>query len=128
MKVAIPVFGLQVSPRCDCAPEILFVEFENGKIISRKMASMEGLNSLQRLRTISTSGVTVLVCGAVTGFYQRMLDSFGIQIMHAEGMTIDALLERIRGSSMPRQGRGKMKIAVSAAGKDLDSQVDPHHE
>ena len=111
-KVAIPLFGLQVSPRCDCAPAILFVELENGEIVSRKTVSMEGLNPLQRLRTISTSGATLLACGAVTGFYRRTLDACDIQIMHAEGMTIEALLDRLRGefsSAAPCGSRGRTK-------------------
>ena len=93
--VAIPVFGTQVSPRCDCAPEMLFVEFANGAVVSRRTAVMEGMNSLQRIRTFSTSGVTLLVCGVMPGFYRRMVDSLGIQIIHAEGMAIDDLIEGI---------------------------------
>jgi len=47
MKVAIPVFGLQVSLRCDCAQHILFLEIESGEIVSRKTASLERMDSLQ---------------------------------------------------------------------------------
>jgi len=93
--VAIPVFGTQVSPRCDCAPEMLFLEFENGVIVSRRTTALEGMNSLQRIRAISASGVTLLVCGVMPVFYKRMVDSLGIQIIHAEGMAIEVLIERI---------------------------------
>ncbi len=94
--VAIPVFGTQVSPRCDCAPEMLFIELENGVVVSRRTTAMEGMNSLQRIRTVSASGVTLLVCGVMPGFYRRMVDSLGIQVIHAEGMAIDVLIERIK--------------------------------
>jgi predicted Fe-Mo cluster-binding NifX family protein len=93
--VAIPVFGTQVSPRCDCAPEMLFVEFENGEVVSRRTTAMEGMIPHQRMKAISSSGATLLVCGAMPGFYRRMVDSLGIQIIHAEGMAIDILIERI---------------------------------
>ena len=112
-KVAIPVFGLQVSPRCDCAQEMLFLEFENGEIVSRRSASMEGMNSLQRIRAISASGATLLVCGALPGFYRRMIEAQGMQIIHAEGREIEALVERLKQEKfnfdvqhVPR-GRGK---------------------
>ena len=95
IKVAIPVFGTQVSPRCDCTPEMLFLEFENGVVVSRRTTAMEGMTPHQRIRTISASGATLLVCGAMPGFYSRMVDSLGIQIIHAEGVAIDVLIERI---------------------------------
>jgi predicted Fe-Mo cluster-binding NifX family protein len=95
-KVAIPVFGSKVSPRFDCAREILFVEFENGAVASRRTTAMEGMNPLQRLRAISTSGATMLVCSALPCFYRRMMDSSGIRIIHAEGMEVDVLIEHIK--------------------------------
>jgi predicted Fe-Mo cluster-binding NifX family protein len=105
-KVAIPVFRTQVSPRCDCAPEMLFLEFENGEVVSRSTTAMEGMTSHQIIRAISASGVTLLVCGALPCFYRRMVDSLGIQIIHAEGMTIDVLIGLIKQgeftSSVPR--------------------------
>jgi predicted Fe-Mo cluster-binding NifX family protein len=114
-KVAIPVFGLQVSPRCDCAQEMLFLEFDSGEIISRRTASMEGMNSLQRVRTISAAGVTTLICGAVPGFFRRMVEALGIRIMQTEGMEIDALIKRLKGGefnllvSNTHRGRGKRR-------------------
>jgi predicted Fe-Mo cluster-binding NifX family protein len=116
-KVAIPVFGSQVSPRCDCAPEILFVEFENGEITSRETVVMEGMNFLQRLRSISTSGVTLLACGALPGFYRRMIDYLGIKIIHAERIEINVLIERIKHSEFTKtipcghKERGKQRRA-----------------
>lgn len=118
-KIAIPVFGLHVSPRCDCAPEILFLEFEDGKLVSWARKSMEGMNPLQRIRTISASGVTLLICGAVPGFFRRMIEAQGIRIMHTEAVEIDVLIEHLKlgeFNSMPsacsqrpqkkRSGRG----------------------
>ena len=112
-KIAIPVFGLQVSPRCDCAQEMLFLEFENGEIVSRITASMEGMNSLQRIRTISASGVTLLICGAVPGFFRRMIEAQGIRIMHTEVVEIAVLIEHLKrgklNSMVPRAHRGRRK-------------------
>jgi predicted Fe-Mo cluster-binding NifX family protein len=114
-KVAIPVFGSHVSPRFDCAREILFIEFENGEIVSQRTTAMEGMNSLQRLRIISASGSTLLACGAMSGFYRRMIDSLGIQIIHAEGVEIDSLIERIKYGEFTlttpcgHKGRGKIR-------------------
>ena len=113
IKVAIPVFGSQVSPRCDCAPEMLFVEFENGEVVSQRLAAMEGMNSLQRIRAISTSGATLLVCGALSGFYRRMIEAQGMQVIHAEGREIEALVEQLKQGKFNfdvqhvHRGRGK---------------------
>lgn len=112
-KIAIPVFGLHVSPRCDCAREMLFLKFENGKIVSRITASMEGMNSFQRMRTISASGVTLLICGALPGFFRRMIEAQGIQIMHTEALEIEVLIEHLKrgelNSVVPRAHRGRRK-------------------
>jgi predicted Fe-Mo cluster-binding NifX family protein len=122
IKVAIPVFGTQVSPRCDCAPEMLFLEFENGAVVSRRTTAMADMTSHQRIRTISASGVTLLVCGALPCFYRRMVDSLGIQIIHAEGMAIDVLIERIKhgeftSSASQRSHYCKKAAAAEAPGK-----------
>jgi predicted Fe-Mo cluster-binding NifX family protein len=112
-KIAIPVFGLHVSPRCDCAPEILFLEFEDGKLVSRARKSMEGMNSLQRIRTISASGVTLLICGALPGFFRRMIEAQGIRIIHTEVVEIDVLIEHLKwgelNSMVPRAHGGRRK-------------------
>lgn len=110
-KVAIAVFGLQVSPRCDCAQEMLFLEFENGEIVSRRSASMQGMNSLQIIRALSASGVTLLICGAVPGFFRRMIEAQGIRIMHTEGVEIDALIERLKW------GKGNITVASTQRGR-----------
>lgn len=114
MKIAIPVFGLQVSPRCDCAQEMLFLEFENGAIVSRITASMKGMNSFQRIRTLSASGVTLLICGAIPGFFSRMIEAQGIWIMHTEVVKIDVLIEHLKrgklNSMVPNTHRGHRKI------------------
>jgi len=112
-KIAIPVFGLQVSPRCDCAREMLFLEFENGEIVSRITASMEGMNPLQRIRTIYASGITLLICGALPGFFRRMIEAQGIRIMHTEVVEIEILIEHLKrgelNSMVPRAHRGRRK-------------------
>ncbi len=103
-KVAIPVFGSQVSLRCDCAPEVLFLEIENGEVVSRKRTALEGMNPLERIGAISASGVTLLACGALPGFYRRMIEGSGIQIIQVEGMPVAELLERLKEGKLPGVG------------------------
>ena len=111
----MPVFGSQVSPRCDCAQEMLFLEFENGEIVSQTTVSMEGMNSLQRVKAISAAGVTTLICGMLPGFFRRMIEANGIRIIHTEGMEIDALIDCLKQGefnsivSSTHGGRGKRR-------------------
>ncbi len=97
VKVAIPIFGSQVSWRCDCASEILFVEFEDGQVVSRKAVKTEGMNSLQRIKTIAAPGTTMLACGVLPAFYRRMIEACGIKIIQVEGMTVNELIEHLKG-------------------------------
>jgi len=88
----------------------MIVEFENGEVASCSTVAMEGLNPLQRLNSMSASGIMYLVCGAVPGFYRRMMDSLGIKIIHAERIAIDVLIEHIKQgelTSMSSCGYGR---------------------
>ncbi len=70
MRVAIPTFGPEVSPRFCCAQEILVVECEGGRELSRERLVVGGACNPERLQLLQVRGVTLLLCG---GFDRRFL-------------------------------------------------------
>lgn len=82
MKIAIPVFGKQVSPRFDFSPELWIVTVENGKLIHQERLPMANLNLSRRLEQITSNGVEKVICGGIDGFTLNQLGSRGIDVVH----------------------------------------------
>lgn len=70
VRVAIPTFGPDVSPRFCCAQEILVVECEGGRELSRERLVVGGACNPERLQLLQVRGVSLLLCG---GFDRRFL-------------------------------------------------------
>ncbi len=65
MKVAIPVFGNRVSPRLDCARQILILEVNGQEIISRQEVDRQSWLSYSDPGRMKALGVDVVICGGV---------------------------------------------------------------
>jgi len=80
MIVAIPIFGSEVSPRFDCAKEILLINVDEGKILDRKVLEVQATNPLHRARILSGWKVQQVICGGIDDFSLRMLNGLGIRV------------------------------------------------
>jgi len=80
MKVAIPVFSGRVSPRLECAGEVLVAEVDAGEIRERRTHSLMGVPPPERFRLLLSLEVDALVCGGISGFLARQLQASGIRI------------------------------------------------
>jgi predicted Fe-Mo cluster-binding NifX family protein len=78
--VAIPVFGSEVSPRFDCAKEIMLFRIEGGKIVDRKNVTAVETSSLHILKILSAWKVQQVICGGIDDFSNRMLKGLGIGV------------------------------------------------
>lgn len=102
MKVAIPIFGPRVSPRFDCAPQILVVTVENGAVIDRQDHSLQALGLWERLERIRALGIQALICGGIDGNSARLLGSHGIQLVPwVVGEAEEVLDHFLKGSLEP---------------------------
>ena len=80
MIVAIPVFGSEVSPRFDCAKEIMLIRIEGGKIVDRKNVAVVETSSLHIVKILSAWKVQQVICGGIDDFSNRMLKGLGIGV------------------------------------------------
>ena len=80
MIVAIPVFGSEVSPRFDCAKEIMLIRIEGGKIMDRKNVAVVEISPLHIVKVLSAWKVQQVICGGIDDFSNRMLKGLGIRV------------------------------------------------
>lgn len=113
MRIAVPLFGVWISPRFGFSPEMWIVTVENGEIMSEKTISMAGLALPQWFNQLSSLGVDTLICGGIDGFCHRRLKSLGISVIpEIAGEAEDALNLFMDGKLQPgfrsctRKGRG----------------------
>ena len=73
MKLGIAVWDEQVSPLLDAAGQLLLVEVENQTIISQQLWQLPLSIPAHRVAAIQESGIDVLICGALSRHYERLL-------------------------------------------------------
>ena len=81
MKIAIPMFTTRVSPRFDFASKLLIAVIADGKVIERQEFSLINLNPIRRNSLLCELGVTVLICGGISTFAQRLAVGNGIDVI-----------------------------------------------
>jgi len=102
MRVAIPLFGVWISPRFGFSPEMWILTIENREVVSHKTISMAGLALSQWFNQLSSLGVDTLICGGIDGFCHRQLEDLGISIIsEIAGEANDALNLFLNGKLQP---------------------------
>jgi predicted Fe-Mo cluster-binding NifX family protein len=81
MKVAFAYWEKRIAPVFDTARDIHIVEVESGRIIGECLISIpESMPSVRALR-LTELGIGILVCGAISGAMQKMLEAYGMQVI-----------------------------------------------
>jgi len=80
MKIAIPTFGIRVSPRFDCAEGVLIVTVDGGKCAAREELVASGWPPHERINKLLQRGVDTVVCGAIDWWSVESLRSAGVTI------------------------------------------------
>ena len=80
MTIAFPVFSSRVSPRFDCAPDVLLVTVDGDRVTGRESCSLQGRNSLARVNWLCQRGVDVIICGGISRFSLRSLMNRGLRV------------------------------------------------
>ena len=80
MKLALPVFGTRVSPRFDCAPEILVLE-ETEKGGGRETRfKTDTWSERERIEKLLDLGVETVICGGLDVVSARELQENAIKV------------------------------------------------
>ncbi|MBM4043828.1 MAG: dinitrogenase iron-molybdenum cofactor biosynthesis protein [Planctomycetes bacterium] len=81
MRVALAVWNGRVSPVFDVARELMVVEVDGGREVSRLRQEIDGAALPQRAARVAELGVDVLVCGAISRPLAAMLAAEGIAVV-----------------------------------------------
>ena len=78
-KVAIPIWNGRVSPVMDTACRLLVVDLADGREVSRETLDIPQVIIPYRVSFLADRGIEVLICGAISHQFERMLVASGIK-------------------------------------------------
>ena len=81
MRIAVPIWEDKVSPVLDTASRLLIVDIKDRKTDASFETQLEDQDYPQRCLRIQGMGVDVLICGAVSRPFLRMLMASGMEII-----------------------------------------------
>jgi len=104
MKIAIPVYGDNISNVFDFAHRLLLMDIENTKVVNRSEVALESQSLPQRVGQLKSLGVDVLVCGAISRLLANMATASGIQLLpYVTGRVNDVLQAYLDGQLVQPQ-------------------------
>ncbi len=97
MKIALAIWNDRIAPVFDVANTVLLVSVQDGSVEAQETASLPGISVEARLRWLVASGVTTLVCGAISRPAFMLADACDLTVIPFISGTshdvIDAFLE-----------------------------------
>jgi predicted Fe-Mo cluster-binding NifX family protein len=92
MRIAVPIWEDRVSPVLDTASRLLIIELEDQREASRFETLLDEQDIYRRCVRIKRLGIDILICGAISCPFLRMLMVSGIKIIYGiSGNTEDVL-------------------------------------
>jgi len=128
MTVALPIFGSRISPRFDCAAEIMLVRVEDGRVAARESVAAEAQHCLTRINWLCQHGVQVVICGGISRFSLRMLTDRGLRVLPGVTGDVEEVLQQfldgqLRSNQFKSGGRRRrchQRGGGSGAGRNTD--------
>jgi predicted Fe-Mo cluster-binding NifX family protein len=127
MKAAVTVWNNRISPVFDVSQELMVAEVSDRKIGRVYYEPMDPESSSRTAERLTSMGVTVLICGAISQRPASILEAAGIQLIPFVTGKADAVIAAFAEGRpivpeflMPGCGRRLRCCQVS-----LESQMDP---
>jgi len=80
MKIAIPVQGDHVATVFEAAEDLLLIEKRAGPAADLSRVPFTKNTNIDKVAFLKERNVDVLICGALSGFMRRMIESAGIRV------------------------------------------------
>ena len=93
MRIAIPIWEDKVSPVLDTALRLLIVEAEGRRESSRFIYYIDEQDLTRRCLRIKNLNVDILICGAVSGCFLRMLLASEVEVIQEISGPAEEVLE-----------------------------------
>ncbi len=93
MKIAIPIYGDNISNVFDFAHSLLLLEIENGREVNRSEVELKAESLPQRAGRLKNLEVDVLICGAISRALATMITASEIEVLAFVTGRVDDVLE-----------------------------------
>ena len=93
MKLAIPIWNDRVSSAFDFAHRLLLVDIERGRETSRSEVPFSPESDPEKVNSLKSLGVEVLICGAISRSLASQVRSSGIKILPYVVGQVDEVLK-----------------------------------
>ena len=130
MKIAIPTFATRVSPRFDCAQDVLVVTIETGGVPERQELRASDWTPLERINRLLDLNVDTVLCGGIDCRSVESFQAAGVTVYSwVSGEIEDAMTALLRGDldfQATRQGGGRCRCrrfvgSIGPQGRDPGS-------
>jgi len=99
MRIAIPIWEDKISPVLDTASRLLIVEIEDRDVASRFEIYLDERDLSRRCFRIQGMEVDILICGAISHHFARMLTGSGIDVIpEISGQAEEVLKAYLQGN------------------------------
>ena len=99
MRIAIPIWDDKVSPVLDSASRLLIIEAENKTETSRFEVYLDEHDLSRKFFRLRGMEIDILICGAVSHSFSRMLTAFGVEVIpEISGHTDEVLKAYFKGN------------------------------
>jgi len=80
MRIAVTIWNNRISPVFDVAQNLLMINLDSGEETARHNISLAGLSPPLKVETLKKNNVEVVLCGAISESYLRLLTTSGIRV------------------------------------------------
>ncbi len=103
MKIGLTVWNNHISPVFDAAQTLLVVDFEHSEIVDKKYVPLQPGIPHHQAGSVMAQNIQVLICGAISEVFARMVTASGIQLIpFITGGADDVLNAYIKGKLQTR--------------------------
>ena len=81
MRIALPIWEERISPVFDVAAQVLLVDVDRQTVSGRQERRLAETDPLERVETVISWGVDVLICGAISGAIEQLLRARQVQVV-----------------------------------------------
>ena len=104
MKVALTTWNGRISPVCDVARQVLMLDIEDGRVLSRHEEPLPGSESRAQVARLSELAPGTLICGAVSHPMSDLLVAAGIRVIPFTAGDVEQVIGAWLVGALPNAG------------------------
>jgi predicted Fe-Mo cluster-binding NifX family protein len=91
--IAIPIFKSRVSPVFDTCTQLLLIDLEDNRQLSRKEFDLNNFSLRERLQLLEKNDVAVIICGGISDVFHAILSNSNILLISGICGNVDEVIK-----------------------------------